>query len=164
MARPSSDSWNGCPIRYGSTVLGDAWALLILRDMVFKGTRHFGEFVASGERISTNILADRLARLEAEGVIDRAPDPDNAVRVIYRLTQKGRDLVPVLLAIIDWSARWDPATEVPKPFTEAYREDPQGFAAAVIRDLETGELEAGEEVRSGETRDTPRRRKTSSGR
>ena len=135
MAKVTSETWFGCPFRYGATVLGDAWALLILRDLVFKEAKHFGDFVAAGENISTNVLADRLARLEAEGVVTKARDPEMAVRVIYRLTDKGRDLVPVLLALVDWSARHDPQTEVPADFIHAYRDDPAAFAASLIAAL-----------------------------
>lgn len=135
MAKVTSENWFGCPFRYGATVLGDAWSLLILRDLVFRGAKHFGDFVAAGENISTNVLADRLARLEAEGIVTKARDPDMAVRVIYRLTDKGRDLVPVLLAMVDWSARHDPRTEVPDDFIRAYRDDPEAFAASLVAAL-----------------------------
>lgn len=135
MARQNSENWNGCPIRYAATVLGDAWSLLILRDLIFREARHFGDFVASGERISTNILTDRLQRLEAEGVIERERDPESAVRVVYRLTEKGRGLVPVLLSMIDWSSMWDVSTEVPDAFTEALRDDPEALAEAIRTSL-----------------------------
>ncbi|GGE17644.1 hypothetical protein GCM10011360_03080 [Primorskyibacter flagellatus] len=136
MSKPTSKNWNGCAFRYAATVLGDAWMLLILRDLMFRKARHFGDFVAAGEGISTNILTDRLARLEAEGVIHRAPDPDNRVRVIYSLTEKGRALAPVLLAMIDWSASWDPATEVPQDFIAGYRDQPELFGRALVRSLQ----------------------------
>ncbi|EAQ05112.1 hypothetical protein OB2597_07500 [Pseudooceanicola batsensis HTCC2597] len=139
MPKHGSETWCGCPIRYGATVLGDAWALLILRDLVFKGARHFGDFVAADEGISTNILSDRLRMLDREGIVTREADPDRAVRVIYRLTPKGRALVPVLLAIVNWSETWDVRTEVPGPFIEAYRADPEGFSESLIAELEAGD-------------------------
>lgn len=138
MSKQSSEIWHGCPIRYAATVLGDGWSLLILRDMAFKGSRHFGDFVAAGERISTNILTDRLQRLEREGVIRRSPDPDSGVRVIYRLTEKGRDLVPVLLAMIRWSSDWDERSEVPTEFRTALSEEPEALAGAIIATLTKG--------------------------
>jgi len=136
MSRQSSENWFGCPVRYAATVLGDAWALLILRDLIFKGSRHFGDFVAAGERISTNILTDRLQRLEAEGIVRRSRDPDKAVRVIYDLTEKGRELVPVLLAMIAWSHKWDDQSEVPDAFAQALADEPEAFAAAIRTSLE----------------------------
>jgi len=135
MLKRSSDNWFGCPVRFGASVLGDAWCLLILRDLIFRDARHYGDFASAGEGISTNILADRLQRLEAEGVIVKNRDPERAVRVIYRLTEKGRALVPVILSIIDWSETWDAKTEVPPDFIAAYRADPAGFAASVMSDL-----------------------------
>lgn len=144
MARQTSENWFGCPFRFGANVLGDGWSLLILRDLIFREARHYGDFVAAGEGISTNILADRLQRLEAEGVISKQQDPDRAVRVIYRLTEKGRGLVPILMAIIDWSEQWDDRTEVPAAFIKAYREDRSGFVASVVDGLELAEAKPGE--------------------
>ncbi|WP_136636984.1 winged helix-turn-helix transcriptional regulator [Pseudooceanicola onchidii] len=135
MPRLTSENWSGCPVRYAATVVGDAWALVILRDLIFRGSRHFGDFVAASEGISTNILTDRLQRLEAEGIVTRNRDPEKAVRVIYQLTEKGRGLVPVVLAMIDWAQTWDARTEVPDRFIEALRDDPAAMARAVQADL-----------------------------
>lgn len=143
MAKLSADDWSGCPVRYAATVLGDAWTLLILRDLAFKGSRHFGDFVAAPEGVSTNILTDRLKRLEGAGVVVRQRDPDQAVRVIYDLTEKGRDLVPVLLAMIRWSDRWDDRSEVPAAFAETCRDDAAALADAIIADLARRALPAG---------------------
>ncbi|WP_407495169.1 winged helix-turn-helix transcriptional regulator [Pseudooceanicola sp. MF1-13] len=135
MPKRGSDLWHGCPVRFGATVLGDPWTLLILRDLMFRDARHYGDFARAGERISTNILADRLQWLEGEGILVKTRDPDWAVRVIYRLTEKGRGLVPVILSIIDWSEAWDDKTEVPADFIAAYRADPAGFAASIQESL-----------------------------
>lgn len=97
-----------CPVTYGLDIFGDRWSLLIVRDMLFRGKRHYGQFAKSSERISSNILASRLARLEEAGIIAKADDPDNQKRFIYSLTDKGLALVPVLLEIVAWSARFDP--------------------------------------------------------
>lgn len=97
-----------CPIARALDVFGDRWTLLIVRDLLFKGKTRFSEFADSHERIATNILSSRLARLEAEGVVTRSPDPEHARRHVYRLTDKGLDLVPVLLEMIEWSARHYP--------------------------------------------------------
>jgi DNA-binding HxlR family transcriptional regulator len=97
-------------------IFGDPWTLLIIRDLMFKRRRSFREFEAGGERIATNILADRLERLEAAGIIRRGPDPADGRRVIYGLTAKGADLAPVLIEVILWSAKHErtaaPPTEV----------------------------------------------------
>lgn len=98
---------SGCPISVALELFGDGWSLLVIRDMMFRGLRTFNEFLAAGEGIATNILADRLARLECAGIIERARDPANQRRVLYRLTEKGIDLAPVLMEIVVWSARYE---------------------------------------------------------
>ncbi len=84
---------------------GDRWSLLIVRDLMVRGCRTFKQFQDSGEGIATNILADRLQRLEAAGIITAEPDPADGRRVNYRLTHKGIDLAPVLLELLIWAAR-----------------------------------------------------------
>ena len=93
-----------CPVSGALDLLGDKWTLLLVRDLlVGKGT--YTEFQQSPEGIPTNILADRLKRLQAAGIIDREPYQQKPVRYRYRLTDKGRDLSPVINALIDWSER-----------------------------------------------------------
>lgn len=128
----SSADWHGCPIRYGSTVLGDPWSLLILRDLMFKNARHYADFLDAGESISTNILASRLAALEAEGIVDKLDDPEHGARFIYALTDKGLDLVPVLLGVIAWSVRWDERTEVSRAFSRQLARNRDGLASEIV--------------------------------
>lgn len=123
MVAKNTEDWHGCPIRYGSAVFGDVWSLLILRDIILKGARYYADFLNAGEGISTNILATRLSRLEQEGVLTRTKDPDHGARVIYTMTEKGKDLVPILLEIIDWSEKWDAQTEVPAEYIAELRAD-----------------------------------------
>ena len=115
---------HGCPIRYSLGLFGDRWSLLIIRDLMFEGRRYYGEFLNAGEGISTNILADRLARLEVAGIIAKHPDPNHGKKIVYGLTDKGLDLMPVMLAIIDWSERYDEKTEVPPEFIKKLRSRP----------------------------------------
>ncbi|MGH9401834.1 MAG: winged helix-turn-helix transcriptional regulator [Terriglobia bacterium] len=84
---------------------GDRWSLLIIRDLMVRGFRAFKEFQESGEGIATNILADRLRKLEAARIITAEVDETDRRRVNYRLTEKGIDLAPVLLELLIWSAR-----------------------------------------------------------
>jgi DNA-binding HxlR family transcriptional regulator len=86
-------------------MLGDRWSLLIIRDLMVRGYRTFREFEESGERIATNILADRLRKLEASGIIATEPDQTDRRRMSYRLTEKGIDLAPVMLELLIWGAR-----------------------------------------------------------
>lgn len=94
-----------CPICVGLDVFGDKWTLLIIRDMLFSGKSSYGDFMSSGEKIATNILADRLDQLECAGILTRTPRPGNKTRIDYRLTAKGIDLAPVMIEIILWSEK-----------------------------------------------------------
>ncbi len=85
--------------------VGDRWSLLIIRDLMIRGYRTFKEFEQSGEGIATNILADRLRKLELTGIITTEAEPADGRKVNYRLTQKGIDLAPVLLELLIWGAR-----------------------------------------------------------
>ncbi|OLV19191.1 winged helix-turn-helix transcriptional regulator [Deinococcus marmoris] len=100
----------------GLDVFGDKWTLLIVRDLMFSGKRHFRELLASEEAISSNILSDRLKMLLAEGIISKAEDPSHAQKVVYRLTEKGVALLPILLQISEWSYQYRPVGEqYPRP-------------------------------------------------
>ena len=94
-----------CPVSVSLETFGDRWSLLIVRDLMVRGYRTFGEFQQSGERIASNILADRLRRLEAAGIISAEPEATDRRRVNYRLTEKGIDLAPVLLELLIWGTR-----------------------------------------------------------
>lgn len=93
-------------------MLGDRWSLLIVRDLMARGYRTFKEFQKSGEGIASNILAERLRRLEAMGIITAEAEKTDARRINYRLTEKGIDLAPVLLELLIWAARHE-ETEAP---------------------------------------------------
>ena len=94
-----------CPLNAALEVFGDRWSLLIVRDLLFKGRNAYKDFLAGGEGIATNVLADRLRRLTVEGVIERGRDTGDARRLVYRLTTKGLALAPVLVEMIVWGAR-----------------------------------------------------------
>lgn len=109
---------SGCPISIALEIFGDSWSLLIVRDLMFKGFQTFNEFLAAGEGIASNILTDRLAKLEAAGILRKSPDASDARRFRYRLTEKGIDLAPALIEIVLWSARHED-TEAPAPTVRA---------------------------------------------
>ena len=96
---------SGCPVSVSLEMFGDRWSLLIIRDMMVRANKTFKEFLASGEGIATNILADRLRRLEAAGIVTTEIDENDGRRVNYRLTEKGIDLAPVLLDMLLWGAK-----------------------------------------------------------
>jgi DNA-binding HxlR family transcriptional regulator len=95
---------SGCPLNASVEMLGDRWSLLIIRDMMVRGYRTFKEFLSSDERIATNILADRLRRLENYGIITTRPDPSDGRKLFYLLTAKGMDLAPILTEMVLWAA------------------------------------------------------------
>src|SRR5438552_18209446 len=111
---PKRKSRSHCPIHFALDVFGDAWSLLVVRDLMFKQKSSYRDFLEGGEGISTNILADRLARLEEAGILSKEKIHTAAARTHYRLTDKGLDLMPMLLEMIAWSARYDPKTAAPE--------------------------------------------------
>jgi DNA-binding HxlR family transcriptional regulator len=96
---------SGCPVSISLEMLGDRWSLLIIRDLMVRGYRTFKDFQGSSERIATNILADRLRKLEAGGIVSAEKEKTDGRRINYRLTEKGIDLAPVLLDLLVWAAR-----------------------------------------------------------
>ena len=96
---------SGCPVSISLETLGDRWSLLIIRDLMVRGLRTFKDFLQSGEGIATNVLADRLRKLEASGIITAEAEGSDRRRVNYQLTEKGIDLAPVVLELLIWGAR-----------------------------------------------------------
>lgn len=103
---------SGCPINLTLEVFGDKWSLIIIRDMMFGGRRHFRELLTkSDEGIASNILADRLKRLTADGFLSKADDPSHKQKSTYSLTESTIQLLPVFAAIGSWGRRHLPVTE-----------------------------------------------------
>ncbi len=128
--RPRASRRSGCPISAALEILGDAWSLLIVRDLMFRGRRTFNEFLTAGEGIASNILTDRLLRLEATGILTKRRDKEDARRFVYRLTAKGIDLSPVLVELVQWSARYED-TDAPPRVVRAMRRDRERFLADI---------------------------------
>lgn len=106
---PSPDRRSPCPVACALDLLGDRWTLLVIRDL-FLGRSRFKDFTASPEGIPTNILTDRLERLVNQGVVNKVPVPGGK-RYAYKLTEKGRALGPVLIALKDWGLVWEDGTK-----------------------------------------------------
>ena len=102
---------SSCPISLSLEVIGDRWSLLILRDMIFAGKRSYNDFLASDERIATNVLRDRLNALVAAKLLVRAPDPGHKQRTIYRLTERAISLAPTLIHLGHWGQLWLPTSK-----------------------------------------------------
>ncbi len=124
-----------CPISFALDMFGDKWSLLIVRDLMFKGKKTYGEFLVSEERIATNILADRLMMLEETGFIKSKQDKENKSKFNYSLTKKGIDLVPVILEIIKWSAKHDKKTAAPKEFVDKIKNDREKLIQEITESL-----------------------------
>lgn len=99
---------SNCPVNLALEIIGDKWSLLIIRDMMFENKCYFREFLQGEEKIATNILADRLSKLEVEGIIHKSTDPEHKQKFIYSLTLKGIDLLPLILEMGVWSLKHQP--------------------------------------------------------
>jgi len=110
-----------CPIHFALEIFGDAWTLLVIRDLMFKRRTSYTDLLQGGEGIATNVLADRLVRLEEDGIIEKEPGSGRGTGSRYSLTPKGVDLMPVLLEIIAWSAKYDPNTAADPIFVRHLR-------------------------------------------
>ncbi|WP_422359709.1 winged helix-turn-helix transcriptional regulator [Reichenbachiella sp.] len=107
-----------CPVNFGLEHFGDKWSLLIIRDLMFKGKRHYNEFFESDEKVSTSVLGARLRSLEESGIISKGPDEVKKSRIKYSLTQKGIDLLPLMVDLISWSGFHDKHTEAGSAFLD----------------------------------------------
>ena len=124
-----------CPINFTLEHLGDKWSLLIIRDLMFKGKRHYNEFLEAGEKVSTSVLGDRLKKLEAYGIISRGRDTVKKSRIRYSLTKKGIDLLPILIEMIIWGGEKDQFTETPKEFIDQATQNKEVFIRQIRENL-----------------------------
>lgn len=105
------DMRSGCPINLSLEIFGDRWTLLVLRDIIFTGARHFRELLAGPERISSNILTGRLSALVEHGLLTRTGDPSHKQKITYSLTEQAIDLVPVFVQLGAWGTRYLPVAD-----------------------------------------------------
>lgn len=120
MASPSDNLRSSCPINFALELLGDKWTLLIIRDLIFKGKSSFLEFRKSDEKIATNILTDRLRKLEQYGFVTKSVSPQNKSKFEYTLEPIGQDLMPVLLELFAWGVKHNPDLDFPEGFLEHF--------------------------------------------
>ena len=131
-----------CPIAHSLDLFGDRWTLLILRDLLLFDKHRYRDFLASPESIASNILSDRLKRLECGGLVTRTDDPTDARQVIYSATEKGRSVLPVLLEIAAWGAAQG-ESGAPPGFADNYYADRSGQLAEHLARLEANAEEHG---------------------
>lgn len=130
---PGKSSRSPCAIANGLEVLGDRWTLLIIRDLMFTNRNEFGHLLHSGEGISTNILSDRLQRLQCWGIVEKLPHPEHGRKFIYRLTDRGRALAPVLIEFALWAKQSIAGANIPEPVLTKIKKDRAGLLAMIHR-------------------------------
>ncbi|MEO1016515.1 MAG: helix-turn-helix domain-containing protein [Pseudomonadota bacterium] len=123
---------SGCPISYALEIFGDRWTLIVLRDTLLRSKRRFRELLACEEGIATNVLADRLKRLEQRGLLVKERDPADARQQLYRPTELAVSLMPMLVEMTVWGAQTSPDTEFDPDFLRRFKTD----RAQLITDLQ----------------------------
>jgi len=111
-----------CPINYSVEIFGDKWMLLILRDIMFNGKNSFLEFRASNEKISSAVLTEKLNTLLSEGIVSKVTSPKNASKFLYLITDKGIELVPVMVELLNWGSTYNPDGG-PKPMLDRIKQN-----------------------------------------
>ena len=122
-----------CPINLCLEAVGDSWTMLIIRDLMLRGHTGYQAFLRSEEKIATNILADRLVRLEQHGLVSKGSDPVDARKFIYALTEKGADLAPLLVELALFSIRHEKRIELPKEVVAEMQRNKPAFVARLVR-------------------------------
>ena len=125
-----------CPISSSLDIWGDKWSLLIIRDLMDAKACTYGDFLKSPEGIATNILATRLQNLEENKLIEKLEHPDSKAKVLYKLTRKGIDLVPVMIEISLWAEKYFSIPADRKAMLKEVKKDKAGFIKAAIKELE----------------------------
>lgn len=124
-----------CPISCSLDVFGDKWSLLIIRDLMFHKKSTYGDFLKSAEGIATNILASRLQGLEENGIIEKSDHPDSKSKILYRLTQKGIDLLPILVEVNLWAEKYFTLPRDIKAIIKEAKKDKEGFLKLMTKEL-----------------------------
>lgn len=124
-----------CPISSSLDIWGDKWSLLIVRDLMFLKQCTYGDFLKSDEKIATNILASRLQMLEANGVITRQDHPGSKAKVLYKLTRKGVDLLPLMIEINLWADKYLNLPAEGKEMLAGVKKDKAAFIKEKTKEL-----------------------------
>jgi len=124
-----------CPLSCSLDIFGDKWSLLIIRDLIFGNRSTYNDFLKSGEGIATNILATRLKGLEENGIIEKSEHPDSKAKILYRLTPKGIDLLPILMEIYIWRDKYFEIPANLKATIKEAKKDREKFVKQVTKEL-----------------------------
>ena len=125
-----------CPVSCSLDIWGDKWSLLIVRDLMFAKECTYGDFLKSAEGIATNILASRLETLEENKIIEKLDHPDSKAKVLYRLTRKGIDLLPIMIEINLWAEKYFSISEDRKAMLKELKRDKVGFIKTMTKKME----------------------------
>lgn len=126
-----------CPLSCSLDIWGDKWSLLIIRDMMFLNKSTYGDFLKSDEGIATNILASRLQGLEESKIIEKLDHPGSKAKILYRLTQKGIDLLPILVEMYLWSDKYFTIPDGIRAMIEEGKKDKEGFIKSMTEALKS---------------------------
>ena len=126
---------SNCPISCSLDIFGDKWSLLIIRDMMFANKSTYNDFLKSGEGIATNILASRLKGLEENGLIEKLVHPDSKAKILYKLTQKGIDLLPIILEVYIWADKYLAIPISIKATIKEAKKDKDNFIKQITKEL-----------------------------
>jgi DNA-binding HxlR family transcriptional regulator len=125
-----------CPVSTSLDIWGDKWSLLIIRDLMFAKECTYGDFLKAPERIATNILASRLQVLEENKIIEKLDHPESKAKVLYRLTKKGIDLLPIMIEINLWAEKYFPIPADRKAMLKEVKKDKTAFIKSMTKELE----------------------------
>jgi DNA-binding HxlR family transcriptional regulator len=132
---PKNNKRSDCPVSCSLDVWGDKWSLLIIRDLIYAKQCTYGDFLKSPEGIATNILASRLLALEENGVIEKLSHPDSKAKVLYKLTPKGIDLIPLMIEIGIWSEKYYDINKERKAELKEVKKNKEEYIKAKIKEL-----------------------------
>lgn len=124
-----------CPVSCSLDIWGDKWSLLIVRDLMSAKECTYGDFLKAPEGIATNILASRLQMLEENDIIEKLDHPDSKAKVLYKLTRKGVDLLPIMIEINLWAEKYYSIPEDRKVLLKEVKKDKPGFIKAMTKEL-----------------------------
>ena len=124
-----------CPINLTLESVGDSWSMLIIRDLMLRGHNSYQGFLRSEEKIATNILADRLLKLEQNGLISKSADPGDKRKFIYALTERGAELAPILVELALYGLKYEPMANMAKEVVLDMQKNKQVFAQRLTRNF-----------------------------
>lgn len=137
---PTSKKRSDCPVSCSLDIWGDKWSLLIIRDLMYAKQCTYGDFLKSDEKIATNILASRLLMLEENKIINKLDHPESKAKVLYKLTKKGIDLLPILIEINLWAEKYSDIPEDKKLMLKEVKKNKESFINKHIKELSKGIL------------------------